>query len=148
MVIKKWDPFSNMFDMPDSLEHILDEGFPRRITEDSRYRGAWVPVVDMCETDDKIVIRAELPGMDLKDMAVEIEDNRLVIKGQRRLQRDIKEDKYHRIERAHGKFYRSIRLPVSVEEEKIEAHYRSGILEIVLPKIEAARTRNIEVQSK
>ncbi len=146
MVIKRWDPFRDLIELPDTMSQILEGHFNHRLREDRPYRGMWVPAVDMCETEDQIIVRAELPGVDPEDMAVEIEDNQLILRGERRTLQDVKEENYYRIERSHGKFYRALYLPTPVEEDQIEAHYRHGILEIILPKIESARAKTIKVE--
>jgi len=105
----------------------------------------WAPPVDIYETDNEVVVRAELPGMEQKDIDIRIENNVLTIKGVRRMDEQVKEDKYHRIESAYGTFIRSFTLPTTVDEDNIKAEYRNGILKIVLPKKEQSKPKQIKV---
>jgi HSP20 family protein len=105
----------------------------------------WSPAVDIFETENEIVVKAEIPGIDRKDITLSLEKNVLNLKGERRFEKETKEENYHRIERAYGGFSRSFSLPATVDEEKIRADYRDGILKIVLPKREQAKAKQIKI---
>jgi HSP20 family protein len=105
----------------------------------------WSPAVDIFETEGEIVVKAELPGMDRKDIALSLENNVLTIRGERRFEKEAKEDNYHRIERAYGGFSRSFSIPTTVDEEKIRADYKDGVLKIALPKREQAKPKQIQI---
>jgi len=105
----------------------------------------WTPPVDIYETDNEVVVRADLPGVDQRDLDIRLENNVLTIKGERKMEQEAKEDNYHRIESAYGTFVRSFTLPAIVEEDKIKAEYKNGVLKIVLPKKEQAKPRQIKV---
>jgi len=104
-----------------------------------------VPTVDIFETDDDIVVTAELPGLEKDQVGVEYKDGILTLRGERNLEREVKEESYHRMERSYGAFHRSFTLPGTVDEEKISARMKNGVLEIHLPKKEAAKPKQIKV---
>src|SRR5262245_34061899 len=112
-------------------------------SEEPASMAVWAPPVDIYETDNGGVARDELPGMEQKDIDIRIENNVLTIKGVRRMDEQVKEDKYHRIESAYGTFIRSFTLPTTVDEDNIKAEYRNGILKIVLPKKEQSKPKQI-----
>jgi len=106
---------------------------------------SWSPSVDIFETDGEIVVKAELPGMERKDIALNLEKNVLTLKGERRFEKETKDDNYHRIERSYGSFSRAFSIPATVEEDKIRAEYKDGVLRIVLPKKEQAKPKQIRI---
>jgi HSP20 family protein len=109
---------------------------------------SWSPSVDIFETEGEIVVKAELPGMDRKDIALHLENNVLSIRGERRFEKETKEENYHRIERSYGNFSRSFSIPATVDEEKIRADYKDGVLKIILPKKEQAKPKQIKIASE
>jgi HSP20 family protein len=117
---------------------------------DARLAYSWTPVVDVRETEDALVLSAELPGLDSKNVAVSVEDNVLTISGEKKQEFDeTREDgQFHIVERHYGRFERSFRLPETVNADKIDARFTNGVLTISLPKVEAARPRKIEVKVK
>lgn len=106
----------------------------------------WVPAVDVRETDDALLVQAELPGMEKKDITVEVKDGVLKISGERRYEKDVKEENTHRIERAYGSFSRSFYLPRNVDGNAVEATLKDGVLDVRLPKLESATTKAIEIK--
>lgn len=108
----------------------------------------FVPAVDIRETDDKYLIEAELPGIKKEDVHIEVKDGVLTIRGERKHEEEKKEGNYTRIERAYGQFQRTFTLPVNVEEEKIDAAFKDGILTVELPKGEKAKPKQIEIKTK
>jgi HSP20 family protein len=108
---------------------------------------AWNPSVDIFENDNDVVIKAELPGMDAKDIEVKLENNVLVLKGERRFEKETKEENYHRVEREYGTFSRAFSLPVAVNGEKVTAEYKDGVLKVVLPKKEEINPKPIKVSA-
>jgi HSP20 family protein len=103
--------------------------------------------VDVSETAKEIIVRAELPGMDPKDIDISIQGNLLTLKGERRQEKEEEGENYHRIERSFGAFSRTLQLPAEVDLEKVNATYKDGVLKIALPKTEAAGVRRIEVKT-
>jgi len=106
---------------------------------------AWSPAVDIFETEGEIVVKAELPGMERKDITLSLEKNVLTLKGERRFDKETKEENYHRVERAYGGFSRSFSIPATVDDEKIRADYKDGVLKIILPKKEQLKPKQIQI---
>jgi HSP20 family protein len=107
----------------------------------------WMPAFDVSETENEIVVKAELPGMDVKDIDIALTDGLLTIKGERKMEKEDKEENYHRIERQFGSFSRSLNLGTKVRADGIEAGYKDGILTVTLPKAEENKPKKIEVKS-
>ena len=112
--------------------------------EEDLVSGTWVPQVDVAETQEKIVVRAEVPGMRQEDIQIEFENGLLTIRGERQLEKS-EGLTWHRVERVYGGFSRSFTLPRTVDAEKISASYREGILEIEVPKREEAKPKQIRI---
>ncbi len=108
--------------------------------------GEWLPALDISETKDDYVIKAEIPGIDPKDIDISLSDGMLTIKGQKKQEKEEKEQNYHLIERSYGSFLRSIPLGGEIQSDKIKAEYKNGILKIVLPKSEKAKQKEIKIQ--
>lgn len=115
------------------------------LSEDVANR-TWMPAVDIRETDEAYEVYAELPGMKKDDIGITVENNVLTLSGERRFEKEVNEETFHRIERAYGKFTRSFTLPTQVNPEKVEASYKDGVLTIHIPKVEAARPRKIAIK--
>ena len=114
---------------------------------EGRWTGPWMPAVDMYESDEALMLKAELPGFSKDDVHVEIKDNLLTLKGERKRETDVKEEQYHRVERSSGSFRRSFALPVLVDANKAEATFKDGMLELKLPKAEAAKPKRIGISA-
>jgi HSP20 family protein len=126
----------------------LFEPFARFATGDEDLvSGTWVPAVDVAETQDKILVRAEVPGIKQEDISIEFENGLLTLRGDRKLEK-AEGVTWHRVERIYGNFSRSFTLPRSVDPEKISATYREGILEIEVPKREEAKPKHIKIAVK
>jgi HSP20 family protein len=106
---------------------------------------SWTPAVDIHETDDGFVIKAELPGVSKDDVSVDVHQNTLTLRGQRKHEAEVKQDKYHRVERSYGAFQRSFVLPTVVDQEKVQATFKDGVLELHLPKSETAKPKRIAI---
>lgn len=144
MAIVRWDPFRDLF----GIKRDLDRYFSRWEDEDETRPAVWRPAVDVHEAGDNLVFRAELPGMNKEDVQINVENNVLSIKGERKFNDEVKRESYHRVERAYGSFCRSFTLPTSVDSKKIEAHMKDGVLEVVVPKSEEAKPKQIEIKVK
>ena len=125
MALIRWDPFRELDTMKES----------------------WSPSVDIFETENEIVIKAELPGMASKDIDIKLENNVLVLRGERHFEKEAKNENYHRVERSYGNFSRSFALPAFVDELKVRAEYKDGLLKIMLPKKELAKAKEIKIQA-
>jgi HSP20 family protein len=108
---------------------------------------SWSPSVDIFETEGEIIVKAELPGLERKDIVLHLENNVLTLRGERKFEKETKEENYHRIERSYGNFSRSFSIPATVDDEKIRADYKDGVLKIALPKKEQAKPKQIKIAS-
>jgi HSP20 family protein len=140
MSLIKWDPFREFNALPARFNALFGKDW-----EVPAATAAWNPSVDIFENDTSVVLKAELPGMEAKDIDVKLENNVLTLKGERRFEKETKEENYHRVEREYGKFTRSFALPAAVEVEKVTAEYKDGVLKIVLPKKEETKAKPIKV---
>lgn len=148
MTIVRFDPFRDMLTLQDRMNRLFDESFRvigRPGSEEDWALGSWSPAVDIYEQNGSIVMKAELPGVDPKDVNVRVENNVLTLRGERKLEGEVKRENYHRIERAYGSFTRSFTLPSVVNTEQIKAEYRDGVLRMTLPKREEAKAKQISI---
>jgi HSP20 family protein len=142
--ITRWDPFRNLLNLQEQMNRLFEDTFSRARGEDSSLT-AWVPPVDIYETEGELVLRADLPDLQEKDLDIRVENNMLTIRGERKFDQTVKQDNYLRIERAYGTFSRSFSLPNTVNPEGIKAEYRNGVLEIRMPKREESKPKQIRV---
>ena len=112
------------------------------------WKGKWAPALDVEETEDEIMVKAEIPGVDPKDIELTIAGDCLRIRGEKKQEKEEKKKNYHRIERNYGAFQRSVRLPAEIDSEKAKADYKKGVLHITLPKVEKARSKEIKIEIK
>lgn len=143
--LNKWEPFRDMLNLRADMDRLFNSffgGFP----EDRE--GLWAPLIDIEEDNENIMVRAELPGMNKDEIKVTVRDNMLVISGERKQEKEVKEKTYHRIERSYGQFSRTITLPAAVNADKIKASYKDGVLSITLPKPEVMKPKQIDVEIK
>lgn len=145
MAIVRWDPFRDIQTLQRSINRLFDDAFFRG--EDSIPAAAsWVFPVDIKESPDKVVVKAEIPGIKSEDIKVNLHDGQLVIQGERKQEKEEKDDRFIRVERSYGSFYRAFNVGVPVKGDAIKATYKDGILEVVLPKEEKARPKEIEIE--
>jgi HSP20 family protein len=147
MQLVKYNPMRDIFSQPRFMSRIFDDffyPFDRHDGEMSAWN--WQPVVDVYDNDDNIILKAELPGLDKKDIEIDVKDRILTLKGERASDHEVKEDNYVRRERFFGRFERMFTLPADVDPEKIKADYKDGVLKIDIPKPEARKPRQITVQ--
>ncbi|HDQ99820.1 MAG TPA: Hsp20/alpha crystallin family protein [candidate division WOR-3 bacterium] len=140
----RWDPFREVTSLRDDIERLFDSVYGRYPRERSEI--SWAPPLDIEETDTNIVIRAEIPGMKKDDIKISLTGDTLCISGERRHEAEQKEKTFHRIERAYGRFLRTLALPADVDGAKVKAGYKDGVLELTLPKSEKARSRDIAIE--
>jgi HSP20 family protein len=144
MQLIKWEPFSGLTSLRRDIDRLFDSFFE----SGSRIPIAdadWMPRFDLIESVDSLVIKADLPGMNEKDISVSLSGDNLVFKGERKLEKKEKEKQYHRVERRFGSFQRIIPLPVTIEGSKIKAEYKHGVLTLNLPKKPEARPMEIPI---
>jgi HSP20 family protein len=145
MAVTRWDPFRDLSILQDRMNRLFDDAGRGWRADEPAATTSWSPAVDIFETETEIVVKAELPGIDRKDITLSLENNILTLKGERRFEKEAKEENYHRIERAYGSFSRAFSIPAIVVEENIRADYRDGILSIVLPKKDQAKPKQIKI---
>jgi len=146
-LLARWRPMRGFLDIREELDRLFDDlmstselGYPAA--------GTWSPRVDVSETDDEIIVSAELPGIDREDIKVNVEDNVLTFSGEKKQEKETKKRNYHRIERSYGSFHRSFTLPTKIESDRVKATFKDGVLTIHLPKADEAKTRQIPVEVK
>jgi HSP20 family protein len=145
MAIVRFDPFRELSQMQDRINRIFGEAY-RGKEDDVLSRGDWTPAVDIFENGQhEIVIKAELPGLKREDIDIRVENSTLTLRGERKHDADVKQENYHRVERAYGSFSRSFALPSTVNAEKVSAAFADGVLTITLPMREEAKPRQIQV---
>ncbi len=145
MAIVRFEPFRDLLTSQREYVRLLKEAFSPMSGETEVSTRSWAPPVDIYETEDAIVLKAELPGIDPKDVEVRVEDNTLYLKGERNYEKDVNEQNYHRIERSYGSFARGFSLPNSISAEKVKAEYKDGLLTLTMPKREEAKPKTIKI---
>jgi len=139
-------PFSDFDRMRREMDKVWDTFLEGDVWKESKEDSVWLPSVDVSETKNDLVVKAELPGMDPKDIDITLSDGHLMIKGQKRHEKEEKDEDYHSVERSYGSFVRAVHLPKEVKHDKINARYKNGVLKIVLPKSEEAKTKEIKIK--
>jgi len=119
-----------------------------RLMSEPRTNRPWSPAVDISETEDALILHADLPGVEMKNIDIRLENETLTIQGQRSFEKDDQAKGYHRIERQYGNFVRAFSVPATIEVDKVSAEYRNGVLAVTLPKKEAAKPRQVKVEVK
>jgi HSP20 family protein len=148
MAVVRWDPFRDLNLLQDRMNRLFDDAGRGWRADEPAATTTWSPAVDIFETEGEIVVKAELPGMERKDITLHLENNVLSLRGERKFEKETKDENYHRIERSYGAFNRSFAIPATVDEEKIRAEYKDGVLNIVLPKKEQARPKQIKIATE
>ena len=148
MALARWTPYRDMMSVRDEMNRVLNEVFGRGANDESAWSsGTWSPPVDIYETDDALVMKAELPGFSKDEISIELKENTLLVRGERKREDEVKEGSYHRMERVYGAFQRSFLLPTTVDQEKVKASYKDGILELRFAKVQAAQPKRIAVSA-
>jgi len=145
MELVPWRPFRELSTFRREMDRLWDrffgeEPFGRRLA------GEWSPTVDISETKNELLVKAELPGLDAKDIQVNISGDVLTIKGEKKKEEEEKDEHHHYVERYYGSFERSIKLPVNVKTEKVDAIFDKGVLKVMLPKTEEAKKKEIKIR--
>ena len=144
--LMRWDPFRELEDMSDRLSRMVRRPATQTSGKEVMTVADWTPTVDISETDGEYQIKAEIPDVRIEDVKVKLEDGVLTIQGERKQEKEEKGKRYHRVEWSYGSFVRSFSLPDLVDEEKIKAEFRDGVLNLHLPKSEKAKPKAIEVK--
>ncbi|MBI5905701.1 MAG: Hsp20/alpha crystallin family protein [Deltaproteobacteria bacterium] len=148
-IVRWWDPVRDLSSIQDKMNQLFEDTFTRtKGREEGLGTGMWTPAVDIYETNDSVIVKAELPGLTREQVGIEVKDGLLTLRGERKVEKEVKEENYHRIERAYGTFQRSFSLPSTIDQEKISATLKDGVLELTLPKREQAKPKQITVAVK
>jgi HSP20 family protein len=139
--VVRFDPFRDITTLRDEMNRL----FSRAVGEGTSSGSAWTPAVDIFETEGAIELRAELPGLDAGDIEIEVDDNVLTLKGERRFDEAVEDGRYYRVERAYGHFSRSLTLPQGVKAEEISASFEKGVLSVRIPKADEVKPRRIAI---
>jgi HSP20 family protein len=142
-----WAPFQDLVTIQDRINNLF-EGSMGYKDDKSLASTTWKPLVDIFEDEQAITIKAELPEVDEKDVQINLDNNMLTIKGERKLEKEEKKESYHRVERYYGSFQRSFELPTTVDGDNIAASYDKGVLKIVLPKKEDSQPKKVQIEIK
>ena len=145
-IIRWWDPSKEINNLQHHVSRVFGETFCPCVGDtEAKAKGAWHPAVDIFETEQEIILKAETPGLTKEQVNVEVDEGTLHLKGERKFEKDVNEETFHRIERVYGGFQRSFVLPESVDTDKVYAELKDGILEIRLGKREQAKPKHIQV---
>jgi HSP20 family protein len=145
MPIVKYAPFAETEDFPTGLR-LFQDSINRLLSQDGVKTRPWAPAVDILETENELVLKADVPGVDLKDIDIQLENGTLTVKGERKFEKEATNKGFHRMERSYGSFVRIFTVPETVEAENVKAAYEAGVLTITLPKKEIAKPKAIKVQ--
>jgi len=146
MQLTKWDPFREMEEMFETFRRPL--GWGHRGGQELMTTGDWAPRVDIAETDKEFIIKADLPEIKKEEVTVTVDKGILTLRGERKQEKEEKGKKFHRIERLYGSFTRSFTLPGNVDETKVDASFKDGILQLTIPKTKETKPKEIEVKIK
>jgi len=145
-MITRWDPFRELNTITDRMNRLFQDSFGNLSRgEEGLPTANFVPAVDIYEDEQNITVKMEVPGIEQKDIDVRMENNTLVVRGERKFEKDEKEENFHRIERRYGSFYRAFSLPNTVDAENVSAEYDNGVLKIKLAKKAEAKPKQIKV---
>lgn len=142
--ITRWEPFRGLNNLQEHVNRLFDESFARSRTGQADLASS-APAVDIYETENELVVKADLPEMHEKDIDVRVENNTLTIRGERKFSNEVHEENYLRVERAYGTFTRSFSLPNTVNTEAIKAEYKNGVLTVSMPKREETKPKQIKI---
>jgi len=146
MPIVRWEPYRDTFATQDRLNRLFNETLGRFAGEEEGLStGNWIPPVDLYETDQDIVLTAELPGIDPKDVEATVHDGTLYLKGERKYESEFREENYRHVERSYGSFGRTFPLPAAVDAEKVRADFKDGVLTLTMPKREETKPKKIKI---
>ncbi len=146
MAVVKWDPLRDLLSIQDRMNRLFEQTLSRSRAEEGIAASTWSPAVDIYETPETIVMKAELPSLSREDIEIHIRDNTLTLRGERRFAKEVQQESYLRIERAYGTFQRSFTLPATIQQDKIRAVFQDGVLELTLPKAEEAKPKKVAIE--
>ena len=146
MSMVRWDPFRNMATLQDRINRLFDDAFPRAADSDEDLSSSdWHPLVDIFETEQGVTIQVDLPGVDKEEVSVEVKENVLTIRGERKADQTVADDRYYRRERAFGTFQRSFATHAMISPGTIKATFKNGVLKIEIPKPQEIKPKQVSV---
>ena len=144
MALVRWDPIRDLDSLQTDMNRLFDRFFGATAANGTAGR-RWIPAMDLTETDDKLVLRADLPGVSEDDVEIEVKDGVLTISGERKSEHEEKGEGFHRVERSFGRFSRALNLPDGVDADQVEANFDAGVLEVRVPKPEETKPTRIQI---
>jgi HSP20 family protein len=144
-VLTRFEPFRELSTLQDRMNRLFRASFEDAGQDQSLVASTFAPAVDVYEDEHNVSLKIEVPGIDEKDIDVQIENNTLTVHGERKIEKEEKEENYRRVERQYGSFTRTFTLPPTVDSEKVSAHYDKGVLKVTLPKKAEAKPKQIKV---
>jgi len=149
MALVRWDPARELDTFQSDMNRLFDSFFGRRdASTPNGYGRRWIPPMDLVETDEDLVLRADLPGLDRDDIEIEVKDNVLTVSGERKAEHEDKGEGFYRVERAFGRFSRSLDLPQGIDASRVSAGFNQGVLEVRVPKPEERKPTRVEIGSE
>jgi HSP20 family protein len=145
MTLIRWEPTRELSSLSSDVNRLFNAFFDVPVGGNGTSVRRWVPAMDLVETEDHFVLRADLPGLSEQDVSIEVVDNVLTVSGERRTEHEDRKDGYHRVERAFGTFSRSLTLPEGVDPDAVEASFEHGVLEVRIPKPEERKPRKVAI---
>lgn len=143
-----WEPFRDLERIQDEMNKLFDFSLAKSSGKTSALDRVWNPAVDVYETKDNVIVKADLPGMEKDEIHVSVQGDTLLIKGEKKEEKEYQEEDFVRTERSYGSFYRALALPESVDADKVKAAYKNGVLELTLPKKEEVKPKQIAIDVK
>ncbi|MFZ0309075.1 MAG: Hsp20/alpha crystallin family protein [Candidatus Sulfotelmatobacter sp.] len=144
-VLTRFEPFRELSSLQDRINRVFRESYSPEGRDESLTTSSYAPAVDVYEDEHNVTLKIEVPGIDEKDIDVQLENNTLTVHGERKIEKEEKEENYRRVERQYGSFTRTFTLPTTVDSEKVSATYDKGVLKIALPKKAEAKPKQIKV---
>jgi HSP20 family protein len=143
MALVRWDPVRDLDSFQSDVNRLFDTFFGARPAAEAGRR--WTPAMDLVESDDHLVLKADLPGLDKEDVEIEVKDDVLTISGERKAEHTERQGGYHRVERAYGGFVRSLSLPKGIDPDQVKAEFEKGVLEVRIPKPAERKPHRVEI---
>jgi HSP20 family protein len=144
-VLTRWEPFREFATLQDRINRVFRDSYSGSDRDESLTTSSFAPAVDVYEDEHKVTLKIEVPGIDEKDIDVRVENNTLTVHGERKIEKEEKEENYRRVERQYGSFTRTFTLPQTVDTDKVSANYDKGVLNVTLPKKAEAKPKQIKV---
>jgi len=143
----QWSPFQHLSSLREEIDRLFESPLTALTQSSNQFLNGWMPAVDLYDDNDNLHLKVELPGMNKDDIAISIHEGVLTLSGERKVDEKYREAEVYRAERALGRFQRTLTLPAQVDADKVTAHYRDGILTVVLPKAEASKPKHIDIKA-